>query len=274
MDENGNVQENATVQEQTTPETESVADEWEDEPIFPDEGASDETEKSLEELFADAGNTDGETGTPSDAGTQSNDAGNADTPSETDAGQSDAAKPPDADGQSGAAGEQSETPGPDYKTLYEGLQERQNAEKFRAVYNEQLSMTGSPAVARLVAMSECGGKAYPLEDAPEASGTSGSASGESKTDIRAELAEIQKLYPDATEMPQAVMQAYMGGTPLKEAYASHRAGEDSKTIAALRAEVAALKKSASNRAAAPVKGTTGDAPEKNDPFAKGFDSEW
>lgn len=154
---------------------------------------------------------------------------------------------------------------PDYKALYEGEQERRNAEKYRAVYQEQLGLTGNEAVARMIARNECGGKDYPLEDAPDET---------PPTDFRAALQELQSVYPDATEMPKDVMREFMGGKPLKDAYAAHRAKQDADTIASLRREVAALKKAADNRAAAPVKGTNGAAPDKSDPFLKGFDSEW
>lgn len=157
-------------------------------------------------------------------------------------------------------------PEPDYKALYEGEKERQNAEKYRAVYNEQMGMTGNEAIARMIARSECGGKDYPLEDAPAPETPS--------TDFRAALTELQSLYPDATEMPENVMREFMSGKSLKDAYAAHRAVSDKQTIEQLWAEVAALKKGASNRAAAPVKGSNGSAPEKTDPFSAGFDAEW
>ena len=66
----------------------------------------------------------------------------------------------------------------------------------------------------------------------------------------------------------------MGGKPLKDAYAAHRAKSDAETIAALRRENAALKKAESNRRAAPVKGVAGGRPENNDPFLEGFNDEW
>lgn len=239
---------------QQTPE--SVTEDWEDAPLYPDDAAPDEhpetdTDADFEKLFAnpDAETPSGETGTPSDAD----------------------ATPDKSGDKSGETAPADETPEPDYKALYEGMREKENAEKFRAVYNEQLALSGSPAVARMVAMNECGGKAYPLEDASD---TPADASGKPDGDFRAALNEIQTLYPDAKEMPQSVMREYMGGKPLKEAYAAYRAGEDAKTIASLRAENAALKKGASNRAAAPVKGTNGDKTVIVDPFLTAFDAEW
>lgn len=202
---------------------------WEDEPILPDE-------------------------TP-------------DTEPETPSGEPDAEpKPePEAESKSKPEPETPSEPEPDYKALYEGEKERQNAEKYRAVYNEQLSLTGNEAVARMIARNECGGKDYPLEDAaPETP----------STDFRAALTELQSLYPDVKEMPESVMKDFMGGKSLKDAYAAHRAKSDADTIAALKQEIAALKKAESNRAAAPVKGSAGAAPEKSDPFMTGFDKEW
>lgn len=188
---------------------------------------------------------------------------------ETETLSSDAPAQPEPETESEPATPQAEPepaqPEPDYKALYEGEKERQNAEKYRAVYNEQLSLSGNEAIARMIARNECGGKDYPLEDAaPETP----------STDFRAALAELQSLYPDVKEMPESVMKEFMGGKPLKDAYAAHRAKSDADTITALRQEIAALKKDASNRAAAPVKGSTGAAPEKSDPFMTGFDSEW
>lgn len=172
---------------------------------------------------------------------------------------------PEAESKSEPAPETPSEPEPDYKALYEGEKERQNAQKYRAVYNEQMALTGNEAIARMIAQNECGGKDYPLEDAaPETP----------STDFRAALAELQSLYPDAKEMPESVMKDFMGGKSLKDAYAAHRAKSDADTIAALKQEIAALKKAESNRVAAPVKGSTGAAPEKVDPLLAGFDKEW
>ena len=117
------------------------------------------------------------------------------------------------------------------------------------------------------ARNECGGKDYPLEDAP-------SAQGQSNADFRAALAEIQSLFPDATEMPTSVMKDYAAGKPLAASYAAYRAQQDKETIATLRRENEALKKTASNRAVAPVKGVNGAPPEKRDPFYDAFNAEW
>lgn len=206
-----------------------------------------------------------EEGAPSgqDAADGGKPSGEADAPSEG----AETPDEPDAD-----AGKPSETAEPsqqelDYKALYEEQQEKANADKYRAVYNEQLGMTGNEAVARMVARNECGGKDYPLEDAP-------SAPGQSQTDFRAALAEIQSLYPDAAEMPTEVMRAFADGQNLTAAYAAHRAKRDAETIATLRRENDALKKAASNRAAAPVKGVNSAPPEKEDPLIQAFREEW
>ena len=204
--------------------------------------------------------------------------------SETDAapsGETDAASTENADADSGgqtdegkpdAPSETPQVPEPDYKALYEAQQEKANADKYRAVYNEQLALTSNEAVARMIARSECGGKDYPLEDAPE-SGTP-SAPERSGADFKAALAEIQSLFPDATEMPTSVMKDYAAGKPLSVAYAAYRSKQDAETIATLRRENEALKKSNSNRAAAPVKGANGAPPEKRDPFYDAFNDEW
>lgn len=236
-----------TAEPSAAPETDA-ASEWDDEPIIPDGidadifgGAS----ADLEDANADKdAPSEGAGGKPSDGG----------------APKADADKPPDAPPKDAE---------PDYKALYEAQQERANADRYRAVYNEQMGLTGNEAIARMIARNECGGKDYPLEDAPETPSASGKPD-----DFRAMLQEIQELYPDAKAMPEQVMRDYMGGKPLKDAYAAHRAKSDAERIAALERENAALKKAASNRAAAPVKATTGDAPEKSDPFLEAFNAEW
>lgn len=234
-----------TAEPSAAPETDA-ASEWDDEPILPDEAAGDGDET---DIFADGGGGNAE---PEDANADK------DAPSEADAGKpSDDAKP-DAD----------KPPEPDYKALYEAQQEKANADRYRAVYNEQMALSGNEAVARMIARSECGGKDYPLEDAAETPSASGKPD-----DFRAALQEIQALYPDAKEMPEQVMKDFMDGKPLKDAYAAHRAKSDAERIAALERENAALKKAESNRRAAPVKGTAGDRPENNDPFLRGFEAD-
>ena len=209
---------------------------WEEEPILPDETPDTDTLSESEPETPDESETP-EPETPPESETPEAE------PSETEPAEHE----------------------PDYKALYEGEQERRNAEKYRSVYQEQLGLTGNEAIARMIARNECGGKDYPLEDAPSEAPS---------TDFRDALKELQSLYPDANEMPQGVMRDFMSGTPLKDAYAAHRAKQDAETIAGLRREVAALKKAAANRAAAPVKGSGGSVSEKADPFLTGFDSEW
>ena len=212
---------------------------WDEEPILPDETPDTDTLSESETPDGDA---------PAESESTDAEPSKPETPPESET--------PEAE---------STEAEPDYKALYEGEQERRNAEKYRTVYQEQLGLTGNEAIARMIARNECGGKDYPLEDAPSETPS---------TDFRDALKELQSLYPDANEMPQGVMRDFMNGTPLKEAYAAHRAKQDAETIASLRRENAALKKAAANRAAAPVKGSNGAAPEKVDPFLKGFDSEW
>ncbi|MBQ9493610.1 MAG: hypothetical protein IJR54_07760 [Oscillibacter sp.] len=207
-------------------EQEKVMDTWGDEPLLPDGEPEPETPSEPEPAEPE-------------------------TPPEGDTGPE-----PEPETPSG--------PEPDYKALYEGEQDRRNAEKYRKVYEEQLGLTGNETLARMIARNECGGKDYPLEDAPETP----------STDFRAALTDLRTLYPDATEMPESVMREFMGGKSLKDAYSAYRAAEDKKTITQLRQELDAMKKDVSNRAAAPVKGSNGAAPEQPDPFMKGFDSEW
>ncbi|MBR3569279.1 MAG: hypothetical protein IKN96_00550 [Oscillibacter sp.] len=235
-----------TAEPSAAPETDA-ASEWDDEPIFPDEAAGDETET---DIFSDGGETPAPESEGADAGKNA--------PSDDNGG-----------GQTDAKADADKPPEPDYKALYEAQREKANADRYRAVYNEQLALSGNEAVARMIARSECGGKDYPLEDAAETPSASGKPD-----DFRAALQEIQTLYPDAKEMPEQVMRDFMGGKPLKDAYAAHRAKSDAETIAALRRENAALKKAESNRRAAPVKGVAGGRPENNDPFLEGFNDEW
>lgn len=235
-----------TDEEKVTQQSENP-DVWEDEPLLPDETPDADTP-------SEPGNADAPETTE-----------NPDTPSEPEKADIPEAGDTGAQGPKGDAAENPEAPPePDYKALYEGEQERRNAERYRQVYQEQLSLSGNEALARMVARNECGGKDYPLEDAPAAP----------STDFRDALKELQALYSDATEMPASVMKDFMGGKSLKESYAAHRAKQDAETIRNLQREIAVLKKNDANRAAAPVKGSNGAPPEQPDPFMTGFDKEW
>ena len=69
--------------------------------------------------------------------------------------------------------------------------------------------------------------------------------------------QLSSLYPGVTEIPQEVTERVKGGTDLLSAYASYRAGEDARTIAALREENRRLEKSLKNTVRAPVRGVSG-----------------
>lgn len=155
----------------------------------------------------------------------------------------------------------------DYKALYQARLEQDNAEHYRQVYNEQLAATGSEALARMIAANECGGKSYPLDEPQEKSTEQAAA----PTDFRAELAALKAQYPDLKEMPEQVTRDYANGMTLKDAYTAWRTSETMKENAELKAEVEKLKQEAARRAAAPVKGTTGDIPpDETDEFLAGL----
>lgn len=245
MNEQQNLEEQkAVAAPEAVTETESAPEEaafdWDNDAILPDE-----TEP------AEAAGPLGEKGPPGESGLPTDETPSEDVENEPSDGKEEPSESPQE---------------PDYKALYEGLQDQKNAERFRQVYNEQLALTGNDALSRMIAANECGGKSYPLEEASERE-TPG------PSDFRAALTEIQSLYPDAREMPQEVMNEYMSGRPLTESYAAYRAKQDGETIADLRRQVDALRKAASNRAAAPVTATTGQNAGAEDLYLKGFDSD-
>lgn len=118
---------------------------------------------------------------------------------------------------------------------------------------------------------------------PQAAGTPGEPAPESKPGapdaaFKAELDTLDHVYPEAVKngIPEAVLREYQSGAPLLNAYAAYRAKTDADTIAALRAENAALKQAAANRDRAVVRGVTGGSPvnEPDDPFLRGMREYW
>jgi hypothetical protein len=167
---------------------------------------------------------------------------------------------------------------------FDAMKETENKQKFRRVYQEQIDAGMTEAAARLVAQNESGGKAYSLVDEEETPVVEPVAPVEAKEtapsvrDFKAEMEQLQALYPDFKEMPDEVARAAAKGVPLLTAYLVYRDQQSAKTAASLKKENEVLKQNAASAAKAPVRGVTGGgstAPKKEDSFLKGFDSdEW
>lgn len=158
--------------------------------------------------------------------------------------------------------------------------EQENKQTFRRVYQEQLDAGMTEAAAKLVAQNEAGGKSYSLTDeepaaAPATPAVEAKETAPSVRNFKAEMEQLQALYPDFKEMPDEVARAAAKGVPLLTAYLAYRDQQSTKTAASLQKENRVLKQNAASAAKAPVKGVSGGgvAPKKVDNFLKGFDSD-
>lgn len=158
---------------------------------------------------------------------------------------------------------------------FDANRERQNKEKYRQVYQEQIDAGMTDAAARMVAANECGGKSYSLTDTAE------SASAEvvekpAERDFTAEVQQLKALYPDFKETPDEVALAVAAGTNLLTAYVAYREKQTQKAAASLKKENEVLKHNAASAAKAPVKGVTGGGATDTKPkhgLIEGFDSD-
>lgn len=156
--------------------------------------------------------------------------------------------------------------------------EQENKQKFRKVYQEQLDAGMTEAAAKLIAQNEAGGKSYSLTDEePVVETPAAPAAPEAAPvrDFRAEMEQLQALYPEFKEMPDEVARAAATGIPLLTAYLAYRDKQSTKTAVSLKKENQVLKQNAASAAKAPVKGVSGGGvePKKVDNFLKGFDSD-
>lgn len=164
---------------------------------------------------------------------------------------------------------------------FDARQEADNKRKFRETYQEQIDAGMTEGVAQMVAAAAANGKTYALTDeeetppaAPEAALAAQAATSPGR-DFQAEVATLKAIYPDFKEMPQSVVDAFNRGAPLYAAYGAYLNSKKSEAVKALQKENQILRQNAASAAQAPVTGVSGGgsvAPEKEDPFIKGFDS--
>lgn len=94
------------------------------------------------------------------------------------------------------------------------------------------------------------------------------------SEVRALFAQRPELRGE--ELPEEVLQACIGGKPLKEAYEDY-AGRQRKEAEELRKENRILRENAKTAARSPVRGVTRGGSVQNepeDPFLRGFNSQW
>ena len=159
-------------------------------------------------------------------------------------------------------------------SAFDANRERQNQEKYRQVYQDQIDAGMTEAAARMIAANEVGGKSYSLTDDPEPAPTVEAKPVE--RDFTAEVQQLKALYPDFKETPDEVALAVANGTNLLTAYVAYREKQTQKAAASLKKENEVLKHNAASAAKAPVKGVTGggatDTKPKNN-LIVGFDSD-
>ncbi len=161
---------------------------------------------------------------------------------------------------------------------YDDLRERQDKEKYRTVYQDQIDKGMTEELARLAASSAIGGKEYSLTD--DAEETPAVTVPQSTQDLRNEIESIYTMYPGerGKQIPEAVATAMSNGESLTKAYLRYMGTKDQAAMKTLKKENEVLKQNAASAAKAPIKGVTGGGPtgtKKEDPFLKGFqDTSW
>lgn len=97
---------------------------------------------------------------------------------------------------------------------------------------------------------------------------------EGARDYAEEVRQLQRLYPDFTEIPDEVAHLAAQGESLISAYAVWQGRQAEKAAQTLREENRVLKQNASAAARAPVKGVRGSGPSKGagSDFERGFES--
>lgn len=165
---------------------------------------------------------------------------------------------------------------------FDAMKEAQNKNRFREVYEEQIASGMTEGVAKMVAANAVDGKVYSLADEEDNSEAESGATEAQPTedreikDFRSQLRQLKAVYPDFTNMPKEVMDAYMNGADMLSAYSAYRVAQSEKAAKSLKKENQVLKQNAASQAKAPVKGVTGGGSTggaKEDMFLKGFDSD-
>lgn len=139
---------------------------------------------------------------------------------------------------------------------FDAIREKENQQKYREIYQQQLDAGMTEYVAKLVA-KEAAGKAYALTDEEETKAEEAPAAQTADRDFAREVEQLKALYPDIKEIPDEVAKAAAKGVPVLTAFLAYREKQSAKTAAALKAENKVLKQNAASAAKAPVKGVTG-----------------
>lgn len=148
---------------------------------------------------------------------------------------------------------------------FDAMKDRENQQRFREIYQEQLDAGMTEHVAKLVAR-EAAGKTYSLTDDEEtpaeapvapAAPAAEAQKAPAARDFAYEIEQLKALYPDIKEIPDEVAKAASKGIPVLTAFLAYRDKQSAKTAAALRAENNVLKQNAASAAKAPVRGVTG-----------------
>ena len=156
---------------------------------------------------------------------------------------------------------------------FDAMKDKENQQKYRDVYQEQLDAGMTEHVAKLVAR-EAAGKTYSLTDEEETAAPALETVEPTVRDFASEVEQLKALYPDIKEIPDEVAKAASKGIPVLTAFLAYRDKQSAKTAAALRAENTVLKQNAASAAKAPVKGVTGGGnppTKKSSPFEDAFD---
>lgn len=163
---------------------------------------------------------------------------------------------------------------------FDAMREQQNKQKYRQIVQDQIYAGMTEDAAHMVATHKLG-KSYPMEDqapapaaAPEASAPTPAAPAR---DLRAEVAQVQALYPDFKGVPAELVNEIVTGKPVLTAYVEYRERQNAQAAASLKKENAVLKQNAAAAARAPVKGVTGTGSpgtKATDPFLAGFNADY
>ena len=156
---------------------------------------------------------------------------------------------------------------------FDAMKDKENQQKYRDIYQEQLDAGMTEHVAKLVAR-EAAGKTYSLTDEEETAAPALETVEPTVRTFASEVEQLKALYPDVKEIPDEVAKAASKGVPVLTAFLAYRDKQSAKTAAALRAENSVLKQNAASAAKAPVKGVTGGGnppTKKSSPFEDAFD---
>jgi hypothetical protein len=166
---------------------------------------------------------------------------------------------------------------------FDAMKNDQLKQKFREAYNEQIDAGLTEAASRMVASYVVGGKEFPLTDEEESGEpfseeTEKSGAKENReADFSEQLKQLKALDPDVKEIPQEVLDAYMRGANLTNAYALYKVAQSTKAAEKIKHENQVLKQNAAAAAKAPVKGVSntgvGTKTKEDDPFLKGFNAD-